>query len=225
MTLSAAFLFGLMGGAHCIGMCGGIMSTLSLASGRNVWLNLIAYNSGRIFSYSVAGALVALLGSLLSDQLLSIGVALRILASIMLILMALYIANWWKGLTQVEKLGRYLWRYLQPIASKLMPVRTTSQALTLGLVWGWLPCGLVYSVLIWSMSSGSSLQGALIMLCFGLGTLPAMILTGRLAYQVKQLSQSKLLRSLAALIIISFAIWQLVPLITSTVTHTEHIHG
>lgn len=225
MTLSAAFLFGLMGGTHCVGMCGGIMSTLSLASGHNLWLNLATYNIGRILSYSVAGALVAGIGSLLTDQLLSIGTALRILASLMLILMALYIANWWKGLTYVERIGRYLWRYLQPFASRLMPVRTKTQALTLGIIWGWLPCGLVYSVLIWSLSSASSVQGALIMLCFGLGTLPAMVLTGRLAHQMKQLSQSKLLRSLAALIIMSFAIWQLVPLVSPTTTQTEHIHG
>jgi sulfite exporter TauE/SafE len=224
MTLTAAFFFGLMGGAHCIGMCGGIMSTLSLARSQDNALiaNLLAYNSGRIFTYTLTGGLVAFFGTLLTDQLLTVGVILRIFASAMLILMALYLANWWKGLVYVESLGRYIWRVLQPIASKLMPVRTTGQALLLGLVWGWLPCGLIYSVLIWTLSAQSPLEGALIMLFFGLGTLPAMLLTGSLASQFKQLSQSPVLRSIAALLIIAFALWQLAPLFSGDLVHAGH---
>lgn len=214
MTLLAAFVFGLMGSAHCLGMCGGIMSTLTLArSGHGSGAGLlIAYNSGRIFSYAIAGTLVATLGALLSDQLLFIADVMRVVASAILIMMALYIANWWKGLVYIENGGRFLWRYLQPFASRLMPVRNTSQALTLGLIWGWLPCGLVYSVLIWALSVAHPLQGTAIMLFFGLGTLPAMLLTGILASQIKALSRSRGVRSVAALTIIGFALWQLQPL-------------
>lgn len=224
MNLTAAFLFGLMGGAHCIGMCGGIMSTLALARSQHSSLitNLLAYNSGRILTYTLTGALVAFFGTLLSEQLISIGVALRVLASVMLIMMALYLANWWKGLVHIEQVGRYLWRFIQPLASKLMPVRNAGQALLLGLVWGWLPCGLIYSVLIWTLSASSPVEGALIMLAFGLGTLPAMILTGGLAAQFKQLSQSPILRSVSAILIIVFAIWQLMPLFSGDLVHSGH---
>ncbi|OOV86593.1 sulfite exporter TauE/SafE family protein [Oceanospirillum linum] len=214
MTLLAAFVFGLMGSAHCLGMCGGIMSTLTLARSPSStgMLPLLAYNSGRIFSYTLAGTIVASLGALLSDSLLVIAEIMRIVASIILIMMACYIANWWKGLVYIEHAGRYLWKYLQPMASRLMPVRTNTQALLLGLVWGWLPCGLVYSILIWALSVAHPLQGAAIMLFFGLGTLPAMLMTGFLASQIKDLSRSSGVRSVAAIIIIIFALWQLAPL-------------
>lgn len=227
MTLLAAFVFGLMGSAHCLGMCGGIMSTLTLArspSGSG-FSRLLAYNSGRIFSYTTAGVIVASIGSLLSDSLLVIADVMRVVASLILILMAFYIANWWKGLVYIENGGRFLWRYLQPFASRLMPVRNTSQALALGLIWGWLPCGLVYSVLIWALSVAHPLQGAAIMLFFGLGTLPAMLLTGVLASQIKDLSRSSGVRSLAAITIIIFALWQLVPLFTGSDHHGTHNAG
>lgn len=224
MTLLAAFIFGLMGSAHCLGMCGGIMSTLTLArspssSGMPA---LLAYNSGRIFSYTAAGLIVASIGSLLSDSLLVVADVMRVVASLILILMAFYIANWWKGLVYIENGGRFLWRYLQPFASRLMPVRNTSQALALGLIWGWLPCGLVYSVLIWTLSVAHPMQGAAIMLFFGLGTLPAMLLTGVLASQIKDLSRSSGVRSLAAITIIIFALWQLAPLFTESDHHGTH---
>ncbi len=227
MTLLAAFIFGLMGSAHCLGMCGGIMSTLTLArspssSGMPA---LLAYNSGRIFSYTIAGVIVASIGSLLSDSLLVIADMMRIIASLVLILMAFYIANWWKGLVYIENGGRFLWRYLQPFASKLMPVQNTSQALALGLIWGWLPCGLVYSVLIWALSVAHPMQGAAIMLFFGLGTLPAMLLTGVLASQIKDLSRSSGVRSLAAITIIIFALWQLAPLFGGSDHHGSSATG
>lgn len=224
MTLLAAFIFGLMGSAHCLGMCGGIMSTLTLArspSSSGIPA-LLAYNVGRIFSYTLAGIIVASIGSLISGSLLVVADIMRIIASLVLILMALYIANWWKGLVYIENGGRFLWRHLQPFASRLMPVRNTSQALALGLIWGWLPCGLVYSVLIWALSVAHPMQGAAIMLFFGLGTLPAMLLTGVLASQIKDLSRSSGVRSLAAITIIIFALWQLAPLFTESDHHETH---
>ena len=126
--LAAAFVFGLLGGAHCIGMCGGIMSALTFAvppsmrQPSRLAALLLGYNLGRISSYMIAGALVALLGSVLNHALDSFALVLRILAAVMLILMALYIANWWKGLLRIEALGRVLWRRIEPIGRRLMPV-------------------------------------------------------------------------------------------------------
>ncbi|MGP5309419.1 sulfite exporter TauE/SafE family protein [Vreelandella alkaliphila] len=219
--LLAAFVFGLMGGAHCIGMCGGIMSALTFAvppsmrhPARMGGL-LISYNTGRILSYMVAGAIVAALGTLISLSP-SARVALQAFAALMLILMALYIANWWKGLLKVEAVGKHLWRYIEPVGRRLMPVVHLPQAFALGTLWGWLPCGLVYSMLAWSLAIADPLDGALLMGAFGLGTLPALLATGLAAQQLSHLIRHPATRSIAALSIISFALWQLWTLISLT---------
>ncbi|WP_249978368.1 sulfite exporter TauE/SafE family protein [Vreelandella olivaria] len=210
----AAFVFGLMGGAHCIGMCGGIMSALTFAvppsmrhPARMGGL-LLSYNLGRILSYMVAGALVAALGTLISLSPMA-RLLLQVFAALMLILMALYIANWWKGLLRIEALGRHLWRHIEPVGRRLMPVVHLPQAFTLGALWGWLPCGLVYSMLAWSLAIANPIQGALLMGAFGLGTLPALLVTGMAAQQLNHLIRHPATRSVAALTIISFAVWQL----------------
>ncbi|MDY7117611.1 sulfite exporter TauE/SafE family protein [Halomonas sp. SSL-5] len=222
---AAAFVFGLLGGAHCIGMCGGIMSALSFAvppSMRSpVRLSglLLGYNLGRIASYMVAGALAAALGTLLSLTAPA-RLILQGLAALMLILMALYIADWWKGLLRVEAVGRRLWRHLEPIGRRLMPVVRIPQAVALGAVWGWLPCGLVYSMLAWSLAMADPLQGALLMGAFGLGTLPALLATGLAARQLAGLIRHRATRSIAALSIIAFALWQLWQLLPGGGTHS-----
>nr|WP_301011469.1 sulfite exporter TauE/SafE family protein [Halomonas sp.] len=219
----AAFVFGLMGGAHCIGMCGGIMSALTFAvppsmrhPARMGGL-LLSYNLGRILSYMVAGALVAALGTLISLSPTA-RVLLQTFAALMLILMALYIANWWKGLLKAEAIGRYLWRYIEPLGRRLMPVVYIPQAFTLGALWGWLPCGLVYSMLAWSLATADPYQGAMLMGAFGLGTLPALLATGLAAQQFSQLIRHPATRSIAAITIIGFAVWQL----WSLIGHTAH---
>ena len=210
-----------MGGAHCIGMCGGIMSALTFAvppsmrhPARMGGL-LLGYNLGRIMSYMTAGALVAGLGTLISLSPQA-RLALQVVAAVMLMLMALYIANWWKGLLKVEAIGRRLWRHIEPIGRRLMPVVYLPQAFALGALWGWLPCGLVYSMLAWSLAIADPLQGALLMGAFGLGTLPALLATGLAARQLSHLIRHRATRSIAALTIISFALWQLWTLFSPT---------
>ncbi|XGA80617.1 sulfite exporter TauE/SafE family protein [Halomonas sp. CH40] len=216
----AAFIFGLMGGAHCIGMCGGIMSALTFAVPPSMRQParlgglLLSYNLGRILSYMIAGAIVAALGTLLSLSP-SAGMALQAFAAVMLILMALYIANWWKGLLKVEAVGRRVWKYIEPFGRRLMPVVKLPQAFALGAVWGWLPCGLVYSMLAWSLAIADPLEGALLMGAFGLGTLPALLATGIAARQLSGLIRHPATRSIAALSIIAFALWQLYDLTVS----------
>ncbi|WP_043528091.1 sulfite exporter TauE/SafE family protein [Litchfieldella xinjiangensis] len=213
--LAAAFVFGLLGGAHCIGMCGGIMSALTFAvppsmrhPARMTGL-LLGYNLGRLSSYMLAGALTAGLGTLLGGLAGEIRLALQIVAAVMLIMMALYIANWWKGLLRVEAVGRRLWHYIEPFGRRLMPVVKLPQAVALGAIWGWLPCGLVYSMLAWSLAVADPLRGALIMGAFGLGTLPALLATGLAARSLGNLIRHPATRSIAASLIIGFALWQL----------------
>ncbi|GGY08938.1 membrane protein [Litchfieldella qijiaojingensis] len=213
--LMAAFVFGLLGGAHCIGMCGGIMSALSFAvppsmrhPARLTGL-MLGYNLGRVSSHMIAGALAAGLGTLVGGVAGELRLALQVLAATMLILMALYIANWWKGLLHVEAVGRRLWRHLEPLGRRLMPVVKVPQAVALGAVWGWLPCGLVYSMLAWSLAMSDPLRGASLMGAFGLGTLPALLATGFAARGLGNLIRHPATRTIAATLIIAFAVWQL----------------
>jgi sulfite exporter TauE/SafE len=227
LSYTTAFIIGLLGGAHCIGMCGGIMNALSFAIPeqqrrvRQAAPILAFYNLGRITSYTIAGAIAGLLGGYLQQTGSQVGPALRIVAGILLIAMGLYLAGWWRGLIYLEKLGGYLWKYLQPVGSRLMPVTKSSQALILGLIWGWLPCGLVYSALTWSVTSANWSQSALIMFSFGLGTLPVMVLTGAFAHQVKVWIQKSSVRNIAALLVIGFGIWTL----SWTLYHGGHSQG
>jgi hypothetical protein len=186
----SAFLVALLGGVHCFGMCGGIVGALNLGLAPQVRTRFIAtmpyvlaYNAGRIISYSIAGALAGGVGAwAMTLVAMHHGQRmLQVVAGMFMVMLGLYLAGWWHGLVHVERMGGGLWKRLEPLRRRLLPVRTPAQALGMGLVWGWLPCGLVYSVLIWSISAGSAREGALLMLSFGLGTLPALLAMGAFA--------------------------------------------
>ncbi|MBK8187245.1 MAG: sulfite exporter TauE/SafE family protein [Cellvibrio sp.] len=221
-SMSAAFLLGLFSSAHCLGMCGGIMGALSMAipaqAQKKRWLILVAYNLARIVSYG----LIALLLGRFAQELSVWGgqVILRWLAGLLLIAMGLYLANWWRGLIYLETAGRYLWVYLQPLSKQLMPVNSVLKAMALGFLWGWLPCGLVYSALMFAMAQGSAIDAAIVMLAFGLGTLPAVLLSGVFAQTLNSWLQVKQLRWLFAVIIIVFGGWTLM----GTGMHSHHTH-
>lgn len=221
-SMSAAFLLGLFSSAHCLGMCGGIMGALSMAipaqAQKKRWLILVAYNLARIVSYG----LIALLLGRFAQELSVWGgqVILRWLAGLLLIAMGLYLANWWRGLIYLETAGRYLWVYLQPLSKQLMPVNSVLKAMALGFLWGWLPCGLVYSALMFAMAQGSAIDAAIVMLAFGLGTLPAVLLSGVFAQTLNSWLQVKQLRWLFAVIIIVFGVWTLM----GTGMHSHHTH-
>jgi len=212
-TFFAAIAVGFLGGTHCVGMCGGIVSALSLSidqPAKTPLSYLLAYNLGRIFSYVVAGAIAGGLGALLATgaSLHSAQVVLSILAAIFMLLMGLYVAGWSSVLSQVEKAGGVIWRQIEPLGRRFLPVKRTDHALWLGMVWGWLPCGLVYSVLIWSLSAGNATQGMWLMLGFGLGTLPNLLAMGVAAQQLKQWMHKSWVRQSAGILLIAFAIVQ-----------------
>jgi sulfite exporter TauE/SafE len=210
-VLLTAFLLGLFSSAHCIGMCGGIMGALSMAVPAKEPLRrfiiLCSYNIGRLLSYVFMGVLVGIF----AQQITASGGAsgLRWLAGLLLIAMGLYLANWWRGLTYLESAGRYLWAYVQPIGKKLMPVNSSLKGLLLGALWGWLPCGLVYSALAYSMAQGHWASSGLVMLAFGAGTLPSLLLAGIAAQQLTGLLQLRQLRWTMAVLIILFGVWTL----------------
>ncbi|UVN42921.1 sulfite exporter TauE/SafE family protein [Pseudomonas mosselii] len=207
--LGSALVLGLLGGGHCLGMCGGLMGALTLAippeqRGRRLRL-LLAYNLGRILSYAAAGLLLGLAGVALASSPLAIG--LRVIAALLLICMGLHLAGWWSGLTRIEALGRGLWRHVQPVATRLLPVSSLPRALLLGALWGWLPCGLVYSTLLWAASQGDALHSATLMLAFGVGTWPVLLATGLAAERVGALLRKRGVRVAGGVLVILFGLW------------------
>ena len=209
--LISALILGLLGGGHCLGMCGGLMGALTLAippeqRGRRLQL-LLAYNLGRILSYASAGLLFGLAGWAVARS--PAAMLLRIVAGLLLISMGLYLGGWWSGLTRIEALGRGLWRHIQPVASRLLPVSSLPRALLLGALWGWLPCGLVYSTLLWAASQGDALDSGLLMLAFGLGTWPVLLATGMAAERLTALLRRRGVRMAGGLLVILFGLWTL----------------
>lgn len=214
----AVFVVGFLGGVHCVGMCGGIVGALSLGITDEKRLQvksnlpyLLLYNLGRITSYTLAGAIVGGFGALAVD-LLSIRQAqlyLQVLAAVFMILLGLYLSGWWRVLVRVEQAGNLIWQRLEPLGRKVLPVKHPFQALLLGLVWGWLPCGLVYSVLVMSLMSGDAMTGALLMMSFGLGTLPNLLAMGIFAAFIQRLVQKEWVRQLAGSTVILFGIYTL----------------
>ncbi len=233
-SLLAAFGIGLFSSAHCIGMCGGIVGALSFGlpphirnDRRRLIPYILLYNLGRIFSYALAGALLAGAGGELLYRISpQYGhLVLQWFAALVMIAIGLYLAGWFPRLALIESLGRPLWRYLEPLGQRLLPVRTPQQALLFGMVWGWLPCGLVYGALVYSMSAGSALHGALFMALFGLGTLPAVATAGILTSRVAHLARMPRARRAAGILIILLgALGPLLTLTGSGMDHQQHLH-
>lgn len=211
----AVFLIGLLGGTHCIGMCGGIVSALTVQSpaSRTQWHLHLAYNAGRIASYTLAGAVFGALGggaARLLDDWMPVQLALYVLANLMLILLGLYLTGSTWTLAFTEKIGQRLWRHLQPLTTRFLPARRVSQAFPLGMLWGFLPCGMVYSVLTTALVAGSAWRGAALMLAFGLGTLPNLLLAGALLARFRDAAKQRLVRLISGLLVLGFGVFGLV---------------
>ena len=173
-TVFSALALGLLGSAHCIGMCGGITAALSLSlaghSRAQVRGLMFVYHLGRITSYAIAGFLLASLGWYLGGLTPEIKMGMRYLAATRLVAMGLYL---------------------------------------IGMMWGWLPCGMVYSALTWSSVQGEPLHGALLMAAFGFGTTPSVLLVGAFSRQLSHVIQAHITRNLAGLLIIIFGLWSM----------------
>jgi len=210
-SLPLAFTVGLLSALHCVGMCGGIVGALSFGlpsdirqSTSRFSVYLLIYSSGRVLSYALAGALMGSVGRRLLE-ILGPGQGHRWLqwtAALIVILIGLHIAGWLPRLARVERIGVPLWKRLEPLGRSLMPVNSLPRALGYGLVWGWLPCGLVYTMLLSTASRVGPMEGALYMLAFGIGTLPAVLATGLLAGKLYKIARTPYLKMVVGFTII-----------------------
>lgn len=230
-SLAAAFAAGLLGSTHCLGMCAGISGVFTInAAARGLRAQLttaLVYNSGRLASYAVLGALVATFGNTLIAVMPSIAGPLRLAGGVIIVLIGLQIAFNWRVLQPLERMGARIWESIAPLAKGLLPVTSLPKAAALGLMWGLLPCGLVYSVLLVAATTADSVQGALIMAAFGLGTLPAMLATGLGAIQLNRVLGRAGARLGAGLLIVIVGVLTLVAPLGSVIApgtaHHEHM--
>lgn len=215
-----AFMMGLISSLHCIGMCGSIIGSLTLSLAPEIRQNKVAlfsfvlnYNIGRISSYAIAGALIGWLEILLSLPFAQ-GQGHRVLQLLSAAVMAgagLYIAGWFPRFAYIEKIGSKFWKRIEPFGRKLIPIKNRFHAFLFGMIWGWLPCGLVYAALALAATSGNSLKSSLTMLAFGLGTLPAVIGVGIMTALLTKLSRIKRFKVLVGLFMISLALFSAMP--------------
>lgn len=207
--LAAAFVTGLLGSAHCFGMCGGISGLFAVnaaaASLKTQVPRAIAYNVGRVLTYALLGTAVALLGKSIVDSIPTLAAPVRLASGLLIILIGMQVAFNWRILAPIENVGAKLWHKVAPTAKGLLPVQSAAQALVLGLIWGLLPCGLVYSVLLLAASTTDPLGGSVVMLAFGLGTMPAMIATGLSASKLSQFMSRKRLGAGLLIVLIGIA--------------------
>jgi len=227
LSLIPVFMIGLLGSVHCIGMCGGIVGAFSMApatvrmkpfpvvvnvmksdANGTLLLRTLSYNLGRIGSYAVAGALAGSVAGgarLLADmQVWQAGA--YVLAHVMLVVLGLYLMDAWRGLARVEALGNIFWKRLRPLTGLLLPLDSPFKLVLAGGLWGWLPCGMVYSVLLTALLSGSALSGAAVMLAFGLGTLPVLLAAGMFGAQLRGVLQRRSVRVASGMVVLLFGV-------------------
>ncbi|QCU89329.1 sulfite exporter TauE/SafE family protein [Thiomicrorhabdus sediminis] len=213
-----ALLVGLLGGVHCLGMCGGIVGGLTFSVDAKVqlsWWRMFSYqlfyNLGRISSYMVVGAIFGALGMVLVSiqSVVPFQQILQLIAGLFMIALGLYLGGWWFLINRVEAVGQLIWQRLAPFAERFAQVRNYRQAWLYGLLWGWLPCGLVYSMLIMAMTAGGAIEGAALMLAFGLGTLPNLLLMGSFAFYFTRWSRNPKVKSVAGSSVVILGCWQI----------------
>ena len=227
--LSAALLAGLLGSAHCLGMCAGISGLFGVSAevrtlGRQLPMS-IAYNSGRILTYALLGVVVATFGSALVEAKPTLAKPILLVTGSVIILIGLQVAFNWRLLNPIERMGAVLWQKLAPVARHFVPVTNVPRAFGLGLLWGWLPCGLVYSVLLIAATSAQPLHGGATMVAFGLGTMPAMIMTGIGAAQLSSVMRRRGARLGLGLLIVALGVLTIVMPVSSWLATGQQHHA
>jgi sulfite exporter TauE/SafE len=217
--LVSALAMGLLGSTHCVVMCGGVVSLLSsgltpLGRAPRVRSSRVAlaYNAGRIASYAAAGAFTGAFGALIDGipALHGAALGLRLGGGLLMVGLGLYLAGAWRRFAVIERVGLPFWRRIEPLARRLLPVRTLPAALALGALWGWMPCGLVYAALGLALGTGSASGGAVAMIAFGAGTVPMLLTMGTLATRVTLFLRVTWVRRAAGVVVLAFGLLHVV---------------
>ncbi len=230
--LAGALVLGFFGSVHCLGMCGGIAAALGQAmpsrgTGEGL-LRASVYSFGRITSYAVAGAIVGSLGQAFSAWA-GLTILLRVLAGLLIMGFGLHVAGWWNGLAAIERLGLSGWRRLAPLVKRIGRPDRVWKTFALGMLWGWLPCGLVYAALMGASATGDAVVAAGFMACFGLGTLPALLAAGGAGARLGAFLALRSARRAAGILLLVFGVWSLggamMPLFGHSMDHGAMNHG
>ncbi|RUO78134.1 sulfite exporter TauE/SafE family protein [Idiomarina seosinensis] len=204
---------GLAGAGHCLAMCGGIASAIGV---QNRLSNIVLYNFGRMLSYILLGAIVGGAVALIAPDSPHTTKLLRWLAVIFLLALGLYFTGWWPVLTKLEQAAKPVWQQIKRLAPKPQQSSTGANRVAVlfaGAVWGWLPCGLVYSALSYAAISGSATGGGLIMAAFAIGTFPAMIGAGYFSHAMRAILQAQGFRTAIGLLLIIYSLWTALTLV------------
>ena len=224
-----ALLMGLFSSLHCLSMCGSIVGSLTLSLKRDIRENkrlllpfVASYNAGRIISYTIAGLFAGLAEHVLSAPF-GEGHGHRILQMISALVMlgaGLHIAGWFPRFAYIEKFGRGFWLQIEPYGRRLVPVETLPRAFVFGMIWGWLPCGLVYAALALAATTGDVVRSTFAMFAFGLGTIPAVMGVGVMTSLLVRLSGMTKFRQAAGVTLILLALMAAFPGLNPLVRHT-----
>jgi sulfite exporter TauE/SafE len=219
---------GLFGGAHCVAMCGGLVgiacaSPCGAARRRRLpyWL---AYNAGRIASYTAIGVVLGSIGGIAGGSLPldMLRYCLRAFAAVSMLAVGLHLTGLPSMISGVTKLGARLWRCAEPLAQRLLPLRTPLHALALGSIWGLMPCGLLYGAMALSASADTAAEGALTMAAFGLGTLPVMLTMSALAQSVARWLARAWVRRAAGVVVLGLGLVATTGLVRQATSPSHH---
>lgn len=216
-ALIGAWLAGLLGGVHCLAMCGGFLAALSgvgrgghapLLPARALARRQLPYNLGRITTYAALGVAAGAAGSasLAAVDWLPVQRALFVVAN--LFLLGLGVGLVWRreGSAPVQRFGLALFARLAPAVRTLAGRDGALARCALGALWGLVPCGLVYGTLPIALFAGGALEGGAVMLAFGLGTLPNLLAAGWILARARRWLDSRFTRAAAALLLAGFAL-------------------
>ena len=226
---SAAFVAGLLGSGHCFAMCGGIAGSLgAMAVGRTASIrSAVDFNLGRLLSYmllgALAGGLVGFTGKVV--QLQSVGQWLRLATATLVALVGMRFLFNWSGLDIIERGGALVWKRILPLAIKAGHRKDWAGRFALGLCWGFLPCGLVYTLLLTAASTGVASGGAATMLAFGLGTLPAMLGLTLAAPGLSVLLADRGFRRCIGFSLLALSVWMIITIAFPVMSGHAHHAG
>jgi len=220
-VISTAFLAGLLGSGHCFGMCGGIAAGLGAMSPGRAIVPALQFNLARLASYAALGLISAsVLGGV--SEWAPIGRWLRLLTALMIFMIGLRFLFDFRGLEIIERGGAGLWKKVLPVALRAGQRQDWIGRVTLGLCWGLLPCGLVYTLLLTAAATANPAGGAITMLAFGVGTLPAMLGLTAAAPALATFLEDRTVRRVIGFALLVLALWTIVMMWGSTQGHMDH---